>query len=121
MQIGKVIRALRNERGLSLESLAFDAGTDASNLSRVERGIQQLTEDGLKAVAKALGTSVASMYAMTEGKRLAGDKDGPFVLADDMGREATQMRKYFRTLTPEYQRIALELIKALARTQSKTS
>lgn len=119
MQIGKVIRALRNERGLSLEALAFDVGTDASNLSRVERGVQQLTEDGLRAIAKALGTSVAAMYAMSEGKRLAGDQEGPFVLMDDMGREATQMRRYFRTLSPEYQRIALELIKALVKTQAK--
>lgn len=119
MQIGKVIRALRNERGLSLESLAFDAGTDASNLSRVERGLQQLSEEGMKSVAKALGTSVAAMYAMAEGKRLAGDKDGPFVSADEMGREATQMRKYFRGLSPEYQRIALELVKTLAKTQTK--
>lgn len=120
MQIGKVIRALRNEHGLSLESLAFDAGTDASNLSRVERGHQQLSEDGLQAVAKALGTSVAAMYALAEGKRLVGDKDGPLVLAEDLGREATQMRKYFRSLSPEYQRIALELVKTLVKVQGKS-
>ncbi len=119
MQIGKVIRALRTERDLSLESLAFDADTDASNLSRVERGLQQLSEDGLQNVAKALGTSVAAMYALAEGKRLVGDKDGPLVLAEDLGREATQMRKYFRTLTPDYQRLAVELVKTLAKTQGK--
>lgn len=41
MNIGKVIRALRTERGDSLETLAFEVGTDASNLSRIERGLQQ--------------------------------------------------------------------------------
>ena len=121
MQIGKVIRALRNERGLTLESLAFDAGTDASNLSRVERGHQQLTEDGMQAVAKALGTTVAAMYALAEGKRLVGDKDGPLVLAEDMGREATQMRKHFRSLTPDYQRLAVELVKTLVKAQGKST
>lgn len=41
MQIGQVIRVLRTERGATLESLAFEAGTDASNLSRIERGVQR--------------------------------------------------------------------------------
>ncbi len=54
MQIGKVIRVLRKERDLSLESLAFDAATDASNLSRIERGIQQPTEEGLQSIATPL-------------------------------------------------------------------
>jgi len=119
MQIGKVIRALRNERGLSLESLAFDAGTDASNLSRVERGVQQPTEEGLRAIARALGTSLAAMYAMAEGKTLSGDKSAALVLPEDMAREAMQMRKYFRALTPEHQHLALELVKTLVKAQGK--
>lgn len=119
MQIGKVIRALRNERGLSLESLAFDAGTDASNLSRVERGVQQPTEEGLLAIAKALGTSLAAMYAMTEGKTLSDDKSAALVLPEDMVREAMQMRKYFRALKPEYRQLALELVKTLVKAQGK--
>ena len=53
MNIGKVIRALRTERGDSLETLAFEVGTDASNLSRIERGLQQPSEDVLKAIAAA--------------------------------------------------------------------
>lgn len=121
MQIGKVIRALRNERGVSLESLAFDAGTDASSLSRVERGLQQPTEEGLRAIAKALGTSLAAMYAMAEGKTLSGAKDASLVLPEDMAREAMQMRKYFRALTPEYQHLALELVKTLVKAQGKAS
>lgn len=119
MHIGKVIRALRNERGASLESLAFDAGTDASNLSRVERGVQQPTEDGLKAIAKALGTTVAGLYALAEGKTLAGNKDSGMVRPEDMSREAMQMRRYFRALKPEYQQLALELIKTLVKAQGK--
>lgn len=121
MHIGKVIRALRNERGISLESLAFDAGTDASNLSRVERGVQQATEEGLKAIASALGTSVAALYALAEGKSLAENKDSPSDLTADLSREAVQMRKYFRALTPEYQHLALELVKTLVKAQGKAS
>lgn len=120
MNIGKVIRALRTERGDSLEKLAFEAGTDASNLSRVERGLQQPTEEGLRAIATALGTSLAAIYAMAEGKRLARAGDASLVLPEDMAREALQMRKYFRALTPEYKHLALELIKTLVKAQGKS-
>lgn len=121
MQIGKVIRVLRTERGVTLESLAFEARTDASNLSRIERGVQQPTEEGLKAIAGALGTSVAAMYALAEGKQLTGVEVAGLLRPEDMGREAIQMRKYFRSLTPEYQKLALELVKTLVRSQHKNS
>ena len=39
----------------------------------------------------------------------------------DMAREAMQMRKYFRSLNPEYQRLALELVKTLVKAQGKAS
>jgi hypothetical protein len=38
-----------------------------------------------------------------------------------MAREAMQMRKYFRSLTPEYQRLALELVKTLVKAQGKSA
>ena len=66
MNIGKVIRALRTERSESLEKVALDIGTDASNLSRIERGLQQPSEEALRAIATALQTSVAELYALAE-------------------------------------------------------
>lgn len=117
MEIGKVIRAMRSEKGASLESLAFDAGTDASNLSRIERGVQQPTEEGLRAIATALGTSIAALYATAEGKSLAGAQTGSSLDLDDLGHESVQMRRYFKSLTPEYRKVALELIKTLVRVQ----
>ena len=76
MNIGKVIRALRTERGDSLETLAFEVGTDASNLSRIERGLQQPSEEVLKAIAAALQSSVAELYALgaveNQAQRLGG-------------------------------------------------
>jgi transcriptional regulator with XRE-family HTH domain len=120
INIGKVIRALRTERGDSLEKLAFEVGTDASNLSRIERGLQQPSEEGLRAIAVALQTSVAELYALAEGRSLKAGATQASVHPADLGREAVQMRKYFRSLTPEYQKLALEIVKTLARTQSKT-
>lgn len=120
MNIGKVIRALRTERGDSLEKLAFEAGTDASNLSRLERGLQQPSQDILKAIATALNTSVGELYALAEGRSLAAGHGRAPVHPDDLGREAVQMRRYFRSLTPEYQKLALEIVKTLVRTQTKS-
>jgi hypothetical protein len=35
-------------------------------------------------------------------------------------KDAIQMRKYFRSLTPEYKKVALELVKTLVRVQSRS-
>lgn len=120
MNIGKVIRALRTERGESLEKLAFDVGTDASNLSRIERGLQQPSEEILKSIASALQSSVAELYALAEGRKLTTGNASTNIHPDDLARDALQMRKYFRSLTPEYQKLALEIVKTLVRTQAKS-
>ena len=44
----------------------------------------------------------------------------PLLRPEDMGRDAIQMRKFFRSLTPEYQNLALELVKTMARAQPKS-
>ena len=120
MNIGKVIRALRTERGDSLETLAFEVGTDASNLSRIERGLQQPSEDVLKAIAAALQSSIAELYALAEGRTFATGSASSEVHPDDLARDAVQMRRYFRSLSPEYQKLALEIVKTLVRTQAKS-
>jgi transcriptional regulator with XRE-family HTH domain len=119
MNIGKVIRALRTGRGESLEKLALDVGTDASNLSRIERGLQQPSEDALRAIAAALESSVAELYALAEGQTLAKSRPTSALQPADLVKDAVQMRRYFRSLTPEYQKVALELVKTLVRVQHK--
>lgn len=66
MKIGQVIRKHRRAMGQTLESLAALAGTDAANLSRVERGLQNYTPDGIAALAEALQTTVAALIAEAE-------------------------------------------------------
>jgi|SRR5450830_1046382 len=66
MNIGQVLRKIRKERKASLEEIALVAGTDAANLSRVERGKQRLTPDMLENVAKALDVPVSSLYLIAE-------------------------------------------------------
>jgi len=67
MHLGEVIRDLRKEAGRTLEDLAFAAGTDASNLSRVERGQQRYTPELIEKIALALGVTVSAMHMLAEG------------------------------------------------------
>src|SRR5690606_34040037 len=67
MDIGERIREKRLEQGLTLERVAFDADMDASNLSRIERGMQQPSSALLKRIATALHISVSELYGELEG------------------------------------------------------
>jgi transcriptional regulator with XRE-family HTH domain len=57
------LRALREERGLSLEAVAHAAGMAPSTLSRLETGKRRLAVDHLAPLAGALGTSVDALLA----------------------------------------------------------
>jgi transcriptional regulator with XRE-family HTH domain len=61
-QIGATIRALRQQRGLSLRDLSRLTGFSISFLSLVERGRSSLALTSLQKVATALGTNVASLF-----------------------------------------------------------
>jgi transcriptional regulator with XRE-family HTH domain len=57
------LRALREERGLSLDAVAHAAGMAASTLSRLETGKRRLAVDHLAPLARALDTSVDELLA----------------------------------------------------------
>lgn len=57
------LRALREERGLSLDAVAQAAGMAPSTLSRLETGKRRLAVDHLAPLARALGTTVDALLA----------------------------------------------------------
>jgi transcriptional regulator with XRE-family HTH domain len=120
MEIGQVIRALRQERKATLEQLAHEIGTDPSNLSRIERGVQQPAAQSLKMIATALETTVAALHARAEGVKKTSKKERDLLGGDptDYTSESIQLRHSFRTLTPENKHLAVEFVKLLNRTQS---
>ena len=120
MEIGQVIRALRQERGETLEQMAHEIGTDPSNLSRIERGVQQPAADSLKMIAAALHTTVAALHARAEGVGKVSRKERDLLGGDaaDYTSESIQLRRHFRALTPENKHLAVEFVKLLNRTQS---
>ncbi|HEU4658649.1 MAG TPA: XRE family transcriptional regulator [Capillimicrobium sp.] len=62
-RIRRRLRALREERGLSLDAVAAAAGMAPSTLSRLETGKRRLAVDHLAPLARALGTSVDALVA----------------------------------------------------------
>lgn len=102
MQIGQVIRSLREEKGWSQEKLALDAGMATSHLSRIERGERRLPTTRLDALA-------AAVCAMHEGLTLAPgttDLDGDLKL--DYTPEAVELRKTFRKLSLPSRRLVVD-------------
>ena len=59
MNIGEAIRAARKNKGWTLEKLAQEAGTDTGNLSRLERGLQQVNEHLMQKLMGLLNVSVS--------------------------------------------------------------
>ena len=70
MKIGEAIKKLRIERGATQEDVALEAGTNAGNLSRIERCQQQPALELVEKIAAALGTSHEPIIR-TRPRRLA--------------------------------------------------
>ena len=64
-RLGNNLRALRKQKGLSQEALAFEAGLDRTYVSSVERGERNIALLNLKRLATALGVEVR---ALVEGE-----------------------------------------------------
>ena len=80
--IGTRIRALRKERGLSLEDLAVRCGVAASALSRIENGKGGGTYRTHRRVAEAMGLSIIELYRGVE------EKEEEAVLIEPQSEEA---------------------------------
>lgn len=59
MKIGEAIRAARKAKGWTLEKLAQEAGTDTGNLSRLERGLQQVNDQLQRRILELLNVSIS--------------------------------------------------------------
>ena len=66
--LGKAIRQLREEKGLTQEAVAHDAGITTATLGVIERGLSNPTWATLKGIAAALGVSMVAV-AKAEEKR----------------------------------------------------
>jgi transcriptional regulator with XRE-family HTH domain len=71
--LGKAIRQLREERGMTQEALAQEAGITVGHMSMIERGHSNPTWATVKAVASALDESMAELTTLA-GRLEDGDQ-----------------------------------------------
>lgn len=64
--IGWAVRRVRLAQKRTLEDVAGEAGTDAGNLSRIERGSQNVPEPLLRGIASALGVPMSQLWRIAE-------------------------------------------------------
>lgn len=119
MKIGEVIKQLRLERGATQEDVALEAGTNAGNLSRIERCQQQPALELVEKIAAALGMTVADLYAYTAAQqpKIAKTKTKQNDDEQENPNAALLFRRGFQQLTPENKHLAIEFVKMLNRLQ----
>ncbi len=114
MTIGQTLKQQRLARGETLEAVAFRAGTDASNLSRIERGQQQPSAALLEALARALGLKVADIYD-TEPAKTGKVADSQKARYDN---ELVRLQRHFRELDPASRKLVIDFVKLLKKQKS---
>ena len=72
-RFGRLVRRLRTERAYSQEEFSFRVGLHQTYVSSVERGERNVTIGTADKIARALGTTLSSMFLELEGGREAPD------------------------------------------------
>jgi len=75
---GQAVRAIRNRRGVSQESLALECGLDRTYISGIERGTRNPSLTNILKIAAALEVPAAELFfsADARGDTGAGSADG---------------------------------------------
>ena len=84
-RVGRNIRRLRVEAGMSQEAIAVDSRLETTHVSRIERGLANPTLRVLDQLAEALGVDIEDLFE----RRGTGRNPGP---------NLTRGRKSVRTL-----------------------
>lgn len=66
--LGRAIRVLRAERGVSQEAVEGKGGLGQNALTRIERGGVAASFDSLVGVAEGLDVTLAELFAVYEGQ-----------------------------------------------------
>jgi transcriptional regulator with XRE-family HTH domain len=97
-RIGPVIKALRQDQRISLQTVAGRAGISPSHLSRIERGLTVPSYDVLDRIADAIGSDLTSLRINEESARTV-DKQLD-ALFDRLGLSGAARRELMQ-LSPE--------------------
>ena len=101
--IGRRLRSLRRERGLTQSELARQIGIQQSDLSRMEQGEYRVSLDNLFKILRTFDVKVGEFF--NEGSRPAAQPVSRPLRQEDM-----QVLHLLRQLSPEGRREALEFV-----------
>lgn len=66
LEVGRKIKTIRTERGMTQEELASNLGISYQQLHKYEKGINRLSVSRLVLIARTLGISPASLLPVGE-------------------------------------------------------
>ena len=73
-KFGRLVRRLRMEKGYSQEEFSFRVGLHQTYVSSIERGERNVTIQTADRIARALDTTLVSMFSELERSRNASDE-----------------------------------------------
>ena len=121
MKIGQVIREIREAHKATLEEIALAADTNASNLSRIERGTQGYSPETLERIATALGVTVSELHRRMETAVQNGGKTGNGITAQKhLGLDPAMTSSKYLALSPDHRELVDEFMTLLLRRQRVT-
>lgn len=118
MKIGQVIREIREAHKATLEEIALAADTNASNLSRIERGAQGYSPETLERIAIALGVTVSELHRRMEaGPQGTGRSAGTIAGEKHPELDLVMTSSKYSSLTPDHRELVDEFMTLLLRRQ----
>ena len=118
IEIGRKIRALRLERGLSQSDLADGIGLTFQQVQKYEKGTNRVSAGRLHKIAELLNTPVMFFYGgmgMRAKKRDAGDSDLSFMQT----RGAVRLVRAYSEISSRTTKYALVVLAESLRDRSK--
>ena len=116
--VGKAIRTLRKEKGLSLRELSRLAGLSTSFLSMVERGRSSLALTSLNNVAKALDTDLADLFVSERKVRVSHPLPHVSRAEEDGRLSIASSQRVYRVLSPRAPGLVFEPLLVTVRPDS---
>ncbi|WP_310383184.1 helix-turn-helix transcriptional regulator [Roseateles sp.] len=118
MKIGPVIREIREALKATLEEIAFAAETNASNLSRIERGTQGYSSETLARIAHALGVTVSELHRRAEAApQRTGKSSRSNAAQKPVATDPEMTSSKFSALTPDHRELVEDFMTLLLRRQ----
>jgi transcriptional regulator with XRE-family HTH domain len=111
IQVGKRVRALRLERGMSQTNLADRLGLTFQQVQKYEKGTNRIGAGRLHRISEILGVPISTLFGASEGSHAPPSKLFEFI---DTAASVRIMRAYSRIQRPQVQQALTRLAEAIA-------